>query len=921
MISVRRLLPVALLLLLLPGAGARASGPDEPAATQIPAAPSTSTGTLATIPTTRAGTVLPSAPPVPPGRVAPLPPDLLRAAIDRRTQGDPQAAVRFYEAWLAQKGGSARTRAAVQLALGLTYMDLGENNLASALFTKVRTSGQPVAPWGAWYEAYSDHLRGRHAVAARECAAYRTAWPDGEHADECLVLIGDAWVAAGESGPAVAAYNEYLDKHPDTPREETLRLGIALAITNKSPATGIRLLQDLALDHAYHSTGETARARLEALAKDGHATALPDDTKTECRLASERKRCGFETEAWQRFQSLAARAGDDPELAAWVEAQQERFAWSTKQYDVVAEQLAAQYATRPDAETAWQRYKALSRGGQWAAAADQLAAGQKNHPGSGRFRSVRTELARAQLLAGRYADAVGTWSELGKTGGAFGREARWLAAYAAFRAGQHEDALARLDAVIAGGGEEASAARWYRARTLDALGRAEEAAAARAEIAAKEPWSWYGVLAGGLAADTDGWLERHGRWPGPETPTLPPLKRVGTAGPAIAVVDTSAGPGARAAGGMGGAARVTAATAGAAPTARIDWSALAWRGGGGATASAATTAGAAVEAVQAGLQAAGSPIAGSPIAGSPTAPKYEERPDAYRPGFLFDPVEADKLLVELGETHASAFPWAGAAADLARAGVYRHAAPIVARMYDDIEAAQGQSDARSLGIRTIDLDVGEWRNVFLYVRDDHHAARFSWGATKLASTDDQRLSALRYAFPTAYVDALWRHGQTYDVDPLLALGLMRQESVYRQWALSPVGAIGLMQVMPRTGARVAALMGDPHYSPEQLEDPSTNVRYGTWYLSRLLDRFGGAFPLAVASYNGGPHNVGSWLRPWGPNIRLDDYVEQIPYPETRDYVKKVTGYYATYVGLYGPPGARVAVPPNVPKDDASVINF
>ncbi|MFN7146539.1 MAG: transglycosylase SLT domain-containing protein, partial [Myxococcota bacterium] len=98
-------------------------------------------------------------------------------------------------------------------------------------------------------------------------------------------------------------------------------------------------------------------------------------------------------------------------------------------------------------------------------------------------------------------------------------------------------------------------------------------------------------------------------------------------------------------------------------------------------------------------------------------------------------------------------------------------------------------------------------------------------------------------------------------------------------------------------------------------------RYGVWYLSRLLDRFGGAFPLAVASYNGGPHNVGSWLRPWGPDIRLDDYVEQIPYPETRDYVKKVTGYYATYTALYGPTGARVTVPPNVVKDDTSVINF
>ncbi|MFN7144616.1 MAG: tetratricopeptide repeat protein, partial [Myxococcota bacterium] len=510
--SVRRSVPVVLLLALLGGEGARASGPEgaslggvEASASAVatpstPAAPARNVPrALATLPLGDAGTRLPSAPPVPPGRVAPLPADLLRAAIDRRTQGDVRAAVYFYEQWLAQKGGAARTRAAVQLALGLAYMDLGEHNLASGLFTKVRSSGQPVAPWGAWYEASADHLRGRHAVAARECVAYRTAWPDGEHADECLVLIGDAWVAAGESGPAVAAYNEYLEKHPDTPREETLRLGIALAIANKNPSAGIRLLQDLSLDHAYHSTGETAKARLEALAKEGHVTALPDGTETEKRVAAERKRCGYETEAWQRFQALAARAGDDPALAAWVEAQQERFAWSTKQYDVVAEQLALQYAKQPDAETAWQRYKALARGGQWAAAVDQLLAGQKNHPGSSRFRNVRVETARGQLLAGRYADAVTTWTELGKTGGAFGKEARWLAAYAAFRAGSFEDALVRLDAVVAGGGEEAAAARYYRARTLDAMGRGEEAAKVRAEIVEKEPWSWYAVLARGAA--------------------------------------------------------------------------------------------------------------------------------------------------------------------------------------------------------------------------------------------------------------------------------------------------------------------------------------------------------------------------------------------------------------------------------------
>jgi soluble lytic murein transglycosylase-like protein len=842
------------------------------------------------------GTELPSAPPVPPGRVAPLPADLLQAAIDRRTQGDDRAAAWYYESWLAGKGGTARTRAAVQLALGLTELDLDEPNLASALFSKVRASDTPVAPWGAWYEALADHLRGRHEVAARECTAYRKAWPDGEHADECLVLIGDAWVAAGERGPAIAAYDEYLEKHPDTPRAETLQLGIALAVTNGSPKAGIPVLQNLVLDHTYHSTGETAQAKLDALAKAGYDTALPANTVTECRLASEKKRCGFETEAWQRFQALAARAEDDPTLADWVDAQQDRFAWSTKQYDTVAAQLAEEYAKKPDAEIAWQRYKALARGGQWAAAVDQLLAGAKAHPGSARFHGNKTDLARAELLAGRYADAVPVWTELGRTGGAFGRESRWLAAYAAFRSGDAAGALPRLDAVIAGGGDEADAAHWYRARALDALGRGPEADAERAGIIRSDPTSWYATLARGFAdGQQDPWTTRDGRWPGPALPTLPPLAHVGTGGVPVAAV----------------------AATDTAPAHAVTWSALAWNTASAPSApTPAGTTGASVTAVLAGSD--GAPVTLTSNSGSPA---YEARPDAYRPSFLYDPVAADKLLSTLGEEHADLFPWAAAAADLARAGVYRHSAPLVARLYDAIEAAAGATDPTSLAMRKIDLDVSEWRSIFLYVRDDYHAARFSWGATRLAVNEAQRLQALRYAFPTAQVDALYRHGQRYDVDPLLAMGLMRQESVYRTWALSPTGAIGLMQVMPRTGARVASLMGDPHYSPEQLEDPSTNVRYGVWYLSRLLDRFGGDFPLAVASYNGGPHNVSSWLRPWGANIRLDDYVEQIPYPETRDYVKKVTGYYATYVALYGPPGARVGVPPDVPKDDASIINF
>ena len=827
------------------------------------------------------GTVLPVAPTAPPGRIASLPADPLRAAIDARTQGDLRASAWYYEQVLADKKLATRTRAAVNVALGLARLDLGDTNLASAAFTRARTSGTSVAPWGAWYEAWADHQRGRHDVAARECASYRRAWPDGPHADECLVLMGDAWVAAGERGAAIGAYQQYLLLHPDTPREETLRLGIALAVANTDPRQAIPMLQELALDHAYHSTGESAQARLRELTADGFPAALGTDVATRCRMAVERKRCGFQDDAWAQYQELAADAAEDPKLAAWIESQEERFAWGTKQYEVLAARYAEAYLRKPSAPLAWSRYKALARAGMWAAAADQLVAGNKFHPSSSEFRSIREKLARASLLAGRYDEARGLWSDLGKTGAGLGREARWLAAYAAFRLGDFDDALGRLDAVVAAGGAEAAGARYYRARTLEALGRADEADAARATIVSSDPLSWYALLVRANGApDGDGWTTRNGRWPGTPPPTLPPLTRPPT-------------------GGVAASLPLVHGSVDAAPH-TLAWGALAWTG--------------------TGTNGAGwAPVDIPPL---PAVARTEARPDSYQPSFLFDPSEGDRLLARLAAQHGSVLKWAGAAGDLARAGAHVAAAPVIARYYDAIDAAkEGEAVPDAAALRTIDLSVADWRQIFLFVRDDNHAARFTWGTQRLATREEDRVRALRHQFPTAEIDALYRHGVVSDVDPLLVLGLMRQESVYKQWALSPVGALGLMQVMPRTGARIAALMGDPLYSPEILEDPATNVRYGVWYLGRLIDRFDGVWPLAVGSYNGGPHNVSSWLRPWGSSIRMDDFVEQIPYPETRDYIKKVSGYYATYAALYGPPGSFPVVPPTPRGDSADLIDF
>ena len=140
-------------------------------------------------------------------------------------------------------------------------------------------------------------------------------------------------------------------------------------------------------------------------------------------------------------------------------------------------------------------------------------------------------------------------------------------------------------------------------------------------------------------------------------------------------------------------------------------------------------------------------------------------------------------------------------------------------------------------------------------------------------------------------------------------------------ALSHTGAIGLMQFIKGTGAKVSALLDEPLFSPQTLYNPSINLRYSVYYLRLLDDRFNGHFPMAVASYNGGPHHMSRAHRSTLGRLELDAFVEMIPRREPRDYVKKVVSYYREYVSLYGPEGADVVLPGRLRTDDTEVVNF
>jgi soluble lytic murein transglycosylase len=150
-------------------------------------------------------------------------------------------------------------------------------------------------------------------------------------------------------------------------------------------------------------------------------------------------------------------------------------------------------------------------------------------------------------------------------------------------------------------------------------------------------------------------------------------------------------------------------------------------------------------------------------------------------------------------------------------------------------------------------------------------------------------------FPTPLREIVLRRAQGIGLDPAYVYGLIRQESRFIMDARSHVGASGLMQVMPATAKWTAKKIGLTGFTQDQLTDRETNVAIGTGYLKLVLDDFGGSMPMAAAAYNAGPGRPRQWRN--GPVLEAAIWAENIPFAETRDYVKKVLSNTTNYAAL------------------------
>jgi soluble lytic murein transglycosylase len=157
---------------------------------------------------------------------------------------------------------------------------------------------------------------------------------------------------------------------------------------------------------------------------------------------------------------------------------------------------------------------------------------------------------------------------------------------------------------------------------------------------------------------------------------------------------------------------------------------------------------------------------------------------------------------------------------------------------------------------------------------------------------------LKVLYPVNYWDLIRRYSAEHQLDPYLIAALIAQESTFTEDIKSSANAYGLMQLLPSTGRQYARMLGlTRRFSISLLTTAEPNIKMGTAYFADLVKQFGGAH-YALATYNAGPNRVARWIAE-RPGIERDEFIDDIPFPETQNYVKRVLGTAEEYRRIYG----------------------
>jgi len=174
------------------------------------------------------------------------------------------------------------------------------------------------------------------------------------------------------------------------------------------------------------------------------------------------------------------------------------------------------------------------------------------------------------------------------------------------------------------------------------------------------------------------------------------------------------------------------------------------------------------------------------------------------------------------------------------------------------------------------------------------------------------LAYWRILFPEPWWDTIKAESAKNNLDPYMVASLIRQESEFNPSVVSYANAYGLMQLLPPVGKEMAHEEGISHFQTFQLLDPDTNIRLGTRYLHKMLDKFGGVQEYALAAYNAGDERVVDWEAA-GPYSGIDEFVESIPFTQTREYVEAILRNEETYRSIDELAGSQVKIATKVSR--------
>ncbi len=185
-----------------------------------------------------------------------------------------------------------------------------------------------------------------------------------------------------------------------------------------------------------------------------------------------------------------------------------------------------------------------------------------------------------------------------------------------------------------------------------------------------------------------------------------------------------------------------------------------------------------------------------------------------------------------------------------------------------------------------------------YSQSTYYSEIFLNNLPKTTSLDSLPPEVTEILFPLPYQNEIAKFSAERNVDPLLVLSIMRQESKFKRFARSQTFARGLMQLIPQTAFRIASSLGIQDFTPDQLYTPEVNINLGTKYIRDMKDEFGDAVEVLAAGYNGGESNLRRWLACTSTGEEID-FLSNIDMKETKKYVMIVKTNYELYRRLYG----------------------